>query len=157
MTLVSYNVGEKDIYSENFEFYSHGDKQYLMGVNYTYIGIEATTGKRVYNLGFGILKTNPETGLEEIDDNMKTNNGDKDKILATVAKTALSFFEKHPDTIIYFEGSSPSRIRTYQMALNRHSEILKKDFLIRGYIENSYLLEEFEKDKNYIAFLIEKK
>ena len=88
---------------------------------------------------------------------LKTNNGDKDKILATVAITALSFFEKHPDTIIYFEGSSPSRVRTYQMALNRHSEILEKDFLIRGYIEDNYLPKEFEKDKNYVAFLIEKK
>ena len=86
---------------------------------------------------------------------LKTNN--KDKILATVAITALSFFEKHPNTIIYFEGSSPSRIRTYQMALNRHSEILEKDFMIRGYIEDNYLLKEFKKDKNYVAFLIEKK
>lgn len=157
MTLVSYNVGEKDIYSENFEFYSHGEKKYLMGVNYSYIGIEAVTHKPVYNLGFGVLKINPETGLEEIDDSIKNNNGDRDKILATVAFTALSFFNKHPDTIIYFEGSSPSRIRTYQMALNRHSETLKKDFLIRGYTEDDYLPEEFEKDKNYVAFLIEKK
>lgn len=157
MTLVSYNVGEKDIYSENFEFYSHGEKKYLMGVNYPYIGIEAVTHKPVYNLGFGVLKINLETGLEEIDDSIKTNNGDRDKILATVAFTALSFFNKHPDTIIYFEGSSPSRIRTYQMALNRHSETLKKDFLIRGYTEDDYLPEEFEKDKNYVAFLIEKK
>ena len=86
---------------------------------------------------------------------LKTNN--KDKILATVAITALSFFEKHPNTIIYFEGSSPSRIRTYQVALNRHSEILEKDFMIRGYIEDNYLLKEFKKDKNYVAFLIEKK
>lgn len=152
MTLVSYNVGEKDIYSENFEFYSHGEKKYLMGVNYSYIGIEAITRKPVYNLGFGVLKINPETGLEEIDDSIKTNNGDRDKILSTVAFTALLFFDKHPDTIIYFEGSSPSRIRTYQMTLNRHSETLKKDFLIRGYTEDDYLPEEFEKDKNYVAF-----
>jgi hypothetical protein len=157
MTLISDEIGEKDIYSENFEFYSHGEKQYLMGVNYSYIGIEATTGKQVYNLGFGVLRINSETGLEEIDDSVKTNNGDRDKILATVAFTALSFFDKHPDTIIYFEGSSPSRIRTYQMALNHHFETLKKDFLIRGYTEEDYLPEEFEKDKKYVAFLIEKK
>jgi hypothetical protein len=157
MTLVSYDIGEKDIYSENFEFYSYGGKQYLMGVNYTYIGIEAVTSKPVYNLGFGVLKINPETGLEEIDDTIKTNNGDRDKILATVAFTALSFFDKHPDTIIYFEGSSPSRIRTYQITLNHHFEVLKKDFLIKGYTEQDYLPEEFEKDKKYVAFLIEKK
>ena len=157
MTLVSYSIGEKDIYSENFEFYSYGEKQYLMGVNYSYIGIEAVTSKKVYNLGFGVLKVNSETGIEEIDDKVKTNNGDRDKILATVAYTALSFFDKHPNTIIYFEGNSPSRIRTYRMALNHHFEELMKDFLIRGYTEEEYLPEEFEKDKNYVAFLIEKK
>jgi hypothetical protein len=157
MTLVSYRIGEKDIYSENFEFYSDGEKQYLMGVNYSYIGIEAVTSKPVYNLGFGVLKINQDTGLEEIDDTIKTNNGDRDKILATVASTALSFFDKHPNTIIYFEGSSPSRIRTYQMILSRHSETLKRDFLIKGYTEDDYLPEEFEKDKKYVAFLIEKK
>ena len=147
MTLVSYDVGEKDICSENFEFYSNGKERYLMGINYSYIGLEAATSKPVYNLGFGVLKINPETGLEEVDDTIKTNNGDRDKILATVALTALSFFDKHPNTIIYFEGSSSSRIRTYQMALNRHFDVLKKDFLMKGYTEEDYLPEEFEKGK----------
>ena len=41
------------------------------------------------------------------------------------------------------------------MALNHHFETLEKDFLIKGYTEEDYLPEEFERDKNYVAFLID--
>ncbi len=65
-----------------------------MRVNYSYLGIiEPTTKKHIYNLGFGVVFFNQETGVEEIDDKIITNNGDKDKILSTVALTAIPFFD----------------------------------------------------------------
>ena len=156
--MTTYNIGEKDIYSENFEFLSHGVKTFQMRVSYTYSGIiEPVTKKYLYNLGFGVLSINSETGLEEIDDKITTNNGDKDKILSTVALTATPFFDEHPNSILFFIGSSPSRTRTYQMAIRQNIEMLKKNFVIRGYVENSNLPEEFQKNKNYEAFLIEQR
>ena len=157
MKLEAYNIGEKDICSENFEFYSEGEKKFLMAVNYSFLGYEYFTNKPIYNLGFGVLTINSETGEEEIDDKIKTNNGDKVKILATVALTAKAFFNKHPFCIVYFEGSSPSRIRTYQILISQYYDVLKEDFYIRCYQANSVSSVEFQKNKNYISFLIEKK
>lgn len=155
--MTAYNIGEKDIYSENFEFLSQGVNTFQMKVNYTYLGIEPVTQKHLYNLGFGVVCFDSETGLEDIDDKIITNNGDKDKILSTVALTAISFFDEHPNSILFFQGSSPSRTRTYQMAIGQNIEMLKKNFIIRGYVENSDLPEVFQKNKNYEAFLIEQK
>lgn len=157
MKLEAYNLGGEDIYSENFEFYSEGEKRFLMVVNYSFLGYENLTNKPVYNLGFGVLTINPETGQEEIDDKIKTNNGDKAKILATVALTAKAFFSKHPTSIIYFEGSSPSRIRTYQILISQYYDILEEDFFIRCYQAENELPVEFQKNKNYFSFLIEKR
>lgn len=150
-----YTIGKKDIYSENFEFLSQGVKTFRMKVIYTYLGIEPITQKHLYNLGFGVLSFDPEIGVEEIDDKIKTNNGDKHEILSTVALTAISFFDEHPNSILFFQGSSPSRTRTYQMAISQNLDSLKKDFLIRGYIKDIDLPEIFVKGKNYEAFLIE--
>ena len=128
-----------------------------MRVNYTYLGIEPTTQKHLYNLGFGVVCFDYETGLEDIDDKIVTNNGDKDKILSTVALTAISFFDEHPNSILFFQGSSSSRTRTYQMAIGRNIEMLKENFVVQGYVENNNLPEVFQRSKNYEAFLIEQK
>jgi hypothetical protein len=133
-----YTIGRKDIYSENFEFLSQGAKTFKMKVVYTYLGIEPVTQKHLYNLGFGVIWVDSETGLEDIDDKIITNNGDKDKVL-------------------FFQGSSPSRTRTYQMAIGQNIAMLKEDFVVRGYLENKDLPEIFQKSKNYAAFLIEQK
>jgi hypothetical protein len=152
-----YTIGRKDIYSENFEFLSQGVKTFQMKVVYTYLGIEPFTQKHLYNLGFGVIYFDSETGLEDIDDKIITNNGDKDKILSTVALTAISFFDEHPNSVLFFQGSSPSRTRTYQMGIGQNIEMLKNNFVVRGYVENKDLPEVFQRNKNYEAFLIEQK
>src|ERR1700720_1414211 len=63
-------------------FFSEGTKgRIAKGI--TYSQIEGN----FFNLGFG--DWNEE--LQELDDSSRSNNGDRDKVLATVASTALDF------------------------------------------------------------------
>ncbi len=64
--------------------------------NPEYIGLPSNT--LVYNLGFGDL--DEHTG--GIDDKTTSNNGDMDKILATVAETAFNFWENYPKSTSIF-------------------------------------------------------
>ena len=77
---------------------------------------EKMENEEIYNLGFG--DRNPKTG--EIDDTIVTNNGDIEKILATVAATLYFFTEINPNVYIYVTGSSESCIRLYRMAINKY-------------------------------------
>src|SRR5882762_11239701 len=65
--------------------------------------------ENLFNLGFG--DWNEE--FQGLDDSSRSNNGDRDKILATVAFTALDFTSKFPDAQIFAEGSTSSRTRLY--------------------------------------------
>lgn len=67
----------------------------------------------LFNLGFG--DWNEE--LQDIDDSSRSNNGDRDKVLATVASTALAFTDHYQNALIFIEGSTPARTRLYQWAL----------------------------------------
>ena len=103
--------------------------------------------KNVYNFAFGDL--DEVTG--DIKDDVVTNNGDGDKVLATVAGIIYDFTTKFPETAIFFQGSTPARTRWYQMGINRHwGEIgqISKVFGRRG-----GEWEEFSKGPNFEAFI----
>jgi hypothetical protein len=72
----------------------------------------------VYNLTLGTIKINKD-GQRHIDSEEVSNNGDRDKILATVALSAFSFMDKYPDRKIYVRGADPVRTRLYQIAINK--------------------------------------
>jgi hypothetical protein len=71
----------------------------------------------LFNLGFGDWNEK----LREVDDSIRSNNGDRDKVLATVASTALNFFDQFPKAQIFAEGSTPARTRLYQMGIAHKS------------------------------------
>ena len=75
-----------------------------------FIPIEDTN---YYNLGFGALDDN-----RQIDDTIVLNNGDRDKILATVAGFVKEFLDKYTKARVAFTGSTPSRTRLYRRALS---------------------------------------
>ena len=104
-----------------------------------------------YNLGFGDL--NDETGT--LDDLSQSNNGDRDKILATVAQTVLEFTNYIPGAIVYAEGSTPARTRLYQMGLASSLEEIEKIFDIYGLVGGEWL--PFERNVNYNAFMVYRK
>jgi DNA/RNA endonuclease G (NUC1) len=58
----------------------------------------------VFNLGFGDW----DEVEQEVRDNARTDNADRDIVLATVASTVIDFIQYHPDVILYAEGEIPS-------------------------------------------------
>ncbi len=113
----------------------------------------------MYNLGLGTIKTN-DNGSEYIDGIEISDNGDRNKILATVAITAFTFIERYPDKKIYFKGADKVRTRLYQMAINKAYDELSDMFVIQGDFSESAGINKlypFERNINYEAFVITKK
>lgn len=107
--------------------------------------------KQFFNLAFG--DKNPETG--EIDDMIITDNGDSEKVLATVVAAVYTFCDKFPQSWIYATGSTEARTRLYKMGINKYLEIVQEDFEIFGLIQNEW--ERFLKGKSYQAFIVQRK
>jgi len=130
-----------------FEFISEGTN----GAIPKLIKYSETNLKGMYNLAFG--DKNPETG--EIDDKVISNNGDSEKVLATVVATVYAFSDKHPGSWIFATGSTKARTRLYRMGITRYIDEIKSDFEIYGLKENEW--EEFLKEIEYEAFLVRRK
>jgi hypothetical protein len=103
----------------------------------------------IYNLSFG----DRYHTKSRINDKAISNNGDRTKVLATVALTALEFFKHFPDAIVYIEGSTPSRTRLYQMEISAHLMEIYAFFDIYGLKNGKF--EKFRTGTNYEAFLIQ--
>ena len=73
--------------STTFEFISEGP----MGAIRKLIQFQETNEPSLYNLAFG-----DKVGEAEIDDLAISNNGDSEKVLATVVAALYAFFDKHP-------------------------------------------------------------
>ncbi|HET6254986.1 MAG TPA: hypothetical protein VFE32_12975 [Puia sp.] len=105
----------------------------------------------LFNLAFGDWSEE----YEILDDYARTNNGDRDKVLATVAFTAIDFTDQYPNTLIYLKGSTPARTRLYQMGIGNNLQEINKNFEIRGYYSKKW--EPFISGRNYEAFLAQRK
>ncbi len=82
----------------------------------------------LYNLAFGDL--NPITG--QLDDKVITDNGDSEKVLATVVAAVYAFAGQYPEAWIYATGSPSTSTRLYRMGINKYFDIVKEDFDIMG-------------------------
>jgi hypothetical protein len=133
--------------AELFKFNSHGIKGEIKKlVVYTKMLEED-----IYNLAFGDY----DEETDSINDQVITNNNDSQKVLATVASTLYVFTEKHPLVWVYATGSNHARTRLYRMGITTNLEEITIDFVVYGLIEDVWY--EFEKEKNYEAFLIKRK
>ena len=131
-----------------FEFVSVGNKGKVTKiVQYTEMTI-----KGYYNLGFGDL----DIETKEINDEVVTNNGDGQKVLATVVSTIYSFTGKNSDAYIYATGSNEARTRLYRMGITNNLEELKKDFHVYG-LRNDEEFEYFIVGEDYLGFLVTRK
>jgi hypothetical protein len=120
----------------------------------SYIGLSSDSN--VYNLAFGDW----DDEINDFSDQITSNNGDMEKVLATVANTASIFWSEYPNTFIYFEGSQPEgkeylRTYLYQKKLNRYFRDISTVALVFGLTD--YGWELFTVNKNYSAFLISQK
>jgi hypothetical protein len=109
-----------------YEFYSDGPKGRISKlVLFTKV---PDTEPPLYNLAFG--DKNQETG--NLDDEIVSDNEDRDKVLATVANTIVEFCNHYDNPYIYAEGSTPSRTRLYQMGIAGLWEEISADFEVFG-------------------------
>lgn len=130
-----------------FEFISEGPKGRIPKL----IQISPTNVKDMYNLAFG--DKDRRTG--RINDTIISNNGDSEKVLATVVATVYAFTDKYPDSLIYATGSSSSRTRLYRMGITKYITEVEKDFEVLGLKGNGW--HPFKKGEEYGAFLVKRK
>ena len=91
----------------------------------------------------------------EIDDKVITDNGDSEKVLATVAATVYGFTARLPKSWIYLTGSNLARTRLYRIGISKYLDTIKEDFDVYGLENNDW--KPFELNQNYAAFLIKRR
>ena len=130
-----------------FEFISEGQK----GLIHKLVRYQPTNLKDVYNLAFG--DKDHTTG--NIDDTVISNNGDSEKVLATVVATVYAFTDKYPNAWIYATGSTKSRTRLYRIGIAKFFSEVNEDFEILGERDDDW--ESFRKNVEYEGFLVRRK
>ena len=100
-----------------------------------------------YNFGFGDLI--PSSNI--IDDTSISNNGDGQKILKTVGSIIFDFTTLNPEARIFCKGTTKSRTRLYQIAINKFYPKVSLYFTILG--QKGDVWKPFEKGCNYDAFV----
>ena len=130
-----------------FEFISIGPKGNIPKL----IKYSATNLKDVYNLAFDDKNNNSG----QIDDTIISNNGDSEKILATVVASLYGFTEKHTEAWINAIGSTKSRTRLYRIGITKYISEIERDFEIYGLIQDEW--HEFTLNTEYDGFLTKRK
>ena len=130
-----------------FEFISEGPKGAIRKLT----EFQRTTAPDTYNLAFG--DKHPVTG--SIDDLVVSDNGDTDKVLATVVAAVYAFLDSHPTVDVYAQGSTRARTRLYRMGINRFCEDMQRDFHLYGRIGEDFV--DFEPGVEYEGFLAQRK
>ena len=130
-----------------FEFISEGPKGKIPKI----IKFSATNLKDLFNLAFG--DKDSKTG--EINDTVISNNGDSEKVLASVVSALYAFTDRFPDAYVYATGSTKARTRLYRIGITNNLIEIRKDFNIYGMLNDNW--EYFQKETDYEAFLVQRK
>ncbi len=135
-----------EIGDENtFTFLSIGRKGIILKV------VElAEIEKGIFNLGFGDYDFKTHT----VDDKIDSENGDAEKVLATVFSILVRFLTENPHKSIFVSGSTPTRTRLYGMIVSSYFDEFSTYLEILGGVENKF--EPFQKNKHYESFLLKK-
>ena len=146
MKLSKYHLKAESKFTR-FEFISEGNN----GAIRKLIEFQATSDEDVYNLAFG--DKDPSTG--DLNDLAVTNNGDTEKVLATVVAALYVFFDNYPTAYVYATGSTKARTRLYRIGITKFYEEMQKDFYLYGQVGDDY--PEFKLGKDYDGFLAQRK
>ena len=146
MKLARYHLKTESKFTR-FEFISEGSK----GAIRKLIEFQATSHPDVYNLAFG----DKEQLGGDLNDLAVTNNGDTDKILATVVAALYIFFDNYPATYVYATGSTKARTRLYRMGITKFYEEMQQDFYLYGQVGDEF--QEFRLGEEYEGFLAQRK
>jgi hypothetical protein len=146
MKLEKYSLKAEDSFMV-FEFTSNGPKGLIPKI----IIFSETNLKDLYNLGFG----DKDLTTGKLNDLAISNNGDSEKILATVVSSVYAFTDQFPGSFIYATGSTKARTRLYRIGLTKYLKEITKDFELYGLHNDEW--ESFEKEIEYEAFLAKRK
>lgn len=103
-------------------------------------------GSDVYNLTFGDYNSETHT----LDDQIISDNGDLEMILATVAAAAFDCCQCHPGVSVFVVGNTAARTRLYRMAIARYLSDIQTLFEIYGELGDTW--EPFQPNRPYTAF-----
>jgi hypothetical protein len=131
---------------DTYEFLSEGPKGTVKKV----VQYQALS-PGVYNLAFGDW----DEEAQEISDDVRTNNADRDKVLATVAAIVIDFMAYHPGAILFAQGSTPARTRLYQIGIKANWHQIRHTFDLIGFTTEGW--EPLAPNKNYKAFALKAK
>ncbi|MCP1381775.1 DUF6934 family protein [Runella salmonicolor] len=123
----------------------------VKGIIQKAILFEPTETDTTYNLS--LCDLNPLSG--KMDFSAISDNGDTQKILATIYFAIFEFTKEHPQSNVIFFGNSTARNRLYRMAINHELKEISKTFDILGLWNDSWI--PFVPNKNYNAFWISRK
>lgn len=101
----------------------------------------------VYEIALGDLNSDGSIDLDA-----RSDNGDTEEVLSTVAKALLFFLSDHAEAQVVVEASSDSRARLYQIAIKRELGDLG-DYLVAYGFDNENP-EVLQNGKNYKKFVI---
>ncbi|WP_153797638.1 DUF6934 family protein [Foetidibacter luteolus] len=130
----------------DFEFDSIGPKGIVKK-----IARFSELSKNIYNFGFGDFDGEHNC----INDTIVTNNDDTEKVLATVASIIHDFLKVYPNAIVVVEGSTPARVRRYQIGISKYFQEISRVIQVFGLKNDCW--ESFKKNTNYEAFLARRK
>lgn len=100
-------------YFDVFEFVSNGRRGNIR----KRVAFTETDQFNIYNLAFGDIDE-----ADEINDLAVSDNGDRNKVLATVVSIVEIYTKRYPNRWIIFKGSTLHRTRLYRMAVSLHLE-----------------------------------
>ena len=146
MNLERYPVKADDDF-KRFVFFSEGPKGSIRKV----VEFQQDGNDNFYNLAFGDW----DEVSESTNHNSRSNNGDRDKVIATIASAVFEFMLVYSNAIIYAKGATEARTRLYQMGISKHLDEISLRYAISGWYEDQW--EPFESGKNYKSFSLEKK
>ena len=128
---------------QTYEFLSEGPNGTIKKVIYF-----QEIDDNLFNLAFGDW----DESEQGIDDKARSNNHDRDKVMATVAFAVMAFINYYPEAKIFAKGSTPSRTRLYQIGIFANLHEISQLLVIEGFINGIW--EPIEKHRNYHAFLV---
>jgi uncharacterized protein DUF6934 len=131
-----------------FEFVSTG----RAGMVRKRIVFAKTDVRGIYNLAFGNIRTD-----SSLDDEIISDNGDRNRILATVAQAIDIYTQRYPRRWIYFKGNSPGRTRLYRMAIGLNLRELSMNYEIMADVDGESDFVPFQRNMKVEGFLIRRR
>jgi hypothetical protein len=132
-----------------YTFYSEGPNGRIKkGIKFELL---PRIGNSTFNLSFGDFKQ----GTDRPDDRAITNNGDRLKVLHTVAFAVTDFLEFRPSAFVIIKPYTVPRARLYQMLISSVWMKISEEYEVYGKCGKEWAT--FRRGLNYEEFMVFRK